>query len=226
MELMLTGPLKFHYLLASLLLLIILYPLVVQATGDYLLIDILLSLTLIASIYAVSQRHALVAVGILFSLATLASLWYAAVTLDSFVALLSLVLGFVFFFYTIVILLIHLFRQPHITLGELSAAVSCYLLLGINGAFLFAIVDYLLPGSFIPLGSGIPMPEGPIPHFSIYLYYSLTSLTTLGYGDIVPVSPPARIFSSLEAAIGQIYLTVLVARLVGLHISHTTRYPE
>ncbi|RME35647.1 MAG: potassium channel protein [Gammaproteobacteria bacterium] len=228
MELLLTGPLRFHYLLVSLLLLIIVYPLVVQTTESYLLIDILLSLTLIAGIWVVSERHAQVALGILLSLLTLATLWYAAVTFNPLVALTSLVLGFVFFSYTISLLLIHLFRQPHVTLGELSAAVSCYLLLAINGAFLFAIIDYLLPGSFVALGNNVPLPwaGSPVPHFSNYLYFSITSLTTLGYGDIVPVTPPARVFSSLESAIGQIYLTVLVARLVGLHISRTTRYPE
>jgi len=226
MEVPVIGQRKFHYLLASLLLLIIIYPLVVGTTRGYLLVDILLSVTLIASIYAVSQKHYLVFLGSLLSLLTLATLWYAAVTVNPSVALLSLGVGFTFFFYTIVVILVHLFRQPHVSLGELSAAVGCYLLLAINGAFLFAIIDYLIPGSFIALGAGIPLPAGPLPHFSNYLYFSLTSLTTLGYGDIVPVSPPARVFSSLESAIGQIYLTVLVARLVGLHISYTTQYPE
>ncbi len=56
----------------------------------------------------------------------------------------------------------------------------------------------------------------------IPMYYSFVALTTLGYGNIVPVSPPARILAILEATLGQIYLTVLVARLVGLHIAHVT----
>ena len=56
----------------------------------------------------------------------------------------------------------------------------------------------------------------------IPIYFSFVTLTTLGYGDMVPVSPPARILAILEAVVGQIYLTVLVARLVGLHIVHVT----
>ena len=51
-------------------------------------------------------------------------------------------------------------------------------------------------------------------------YFSFITLTTLGHGDIVPQSPVARTFATLEAVVGQIYLTVLVARLVGLHIVH------
>lgn len=55
------------------------------------------------------------------------------------------------------------------------------------------------------------------------IYYSFVTLTTLGYGDIVPVSPSARSLATLEALTGQLYLTVLVARLVGLQITHSAR---
>jgi hypothetical protein len=53
------------------------------------------------------------------------------------------------------------------------------------------------------------------------LYFSLATLTTLGYGDIVPTSAVSRMLASVEAVVGQLYLTVLVARLVGLHIAHS-----
>lgn len=49
------------------------------------------------------------------------------------------------------------------------------------------------------------------------VYYSFSTLTTLGYGDITPLSKPARMFAVTEAIVGQIYLTVLVARLLGLY---------
>ena len=55
------------------------------------------------------------------------------------------------------------------------------------------------------------------------IYYSFVTLTTLGYGDIVPTSAIARMFSAIEAVTGQLYLAVLVAQLVGLHISQSTR---
>jgi voltage-gated potassium channel Kch len=54
-------------------------------------------------------------------------------------------------------------------------------------------------------------------------YFSFITLTTTGYGDIVPRSPLARTFAMLEAVMGQFYLAVLVARLVGLHIVHAPR---
>jgi voltage-gated potassium channel Kch len=54
------------------------------------------------------------------------------------------------------------------------------------------------------------------------LYYSVVTLTTLGYGDVTPVTTAARMTAALEAMVGQVYLVVLVARLVGLNVSQTT----
>jgi hypothetical protein len=56
------------------------------------------------------------------------------------------------------------------------------------------------------------------------LYFSFATLTTLGYGDIVPVSAIARTLATLEAITGQLYLAVLVARLVGLHIAESLEH--
>ena len=55
----------------------------------------------------------------------------------------------------------------------------------------------------------------------LYLYYSFVTLSTLGYGDITPVSAPTRVLSWFEAVTGELYLAVLIARLVGLHIVHS-----
>lgn len=52
------------------------------------------------------------------------------------------------------------------------------------------------------------------------MYFSLVTLTTLGYGDIIPLSAPAKSVVVMEALVGQIYLTVLIARLVGIHIAN------
>jgi Ion channel len=56
-----------------------------------------------------------------------------------------------------------------------------------------------------------------------FIYLSLITLTTVGYGDIVPVTRPARMLAALEGVIGQLYLAVLIARLIGLHASRRSR---
>jgi voltage-gated potassium channel Kch len=54
--------------------------------------------------------------------------------------------------------------------------------------------------------------------FFPFFYFSLVTMTTVGYGDMSPVTTVARTFASMEAIIGQLYLTILVARLVGMHL--------
>jgi hypothetical protein len=82
-------------------------------------------------------------------------------------------------------------------------------------SFIFGAVESLHPGSFsIPEIQGISTSR----HF---LYYSFVTITTLGYGDITPVTSLARSLSTLEAVIGQLYLVVQVAWLVGVHVSQS-----
>ena len=71
------------------------------------------------------------------------------------------------------------------------------------------------PGSF-----AIPQGMGEETRFT-FIYYSFVTITTLGYGDVTPVADVAKSFSFIEAVVGQIYLVVLVARLVGIHIAQS-----
>jgi hypothetical protein len=97
---------------------------------------------------------------------------------------------------------------------RLMGSLCIYLLLGILWAVYYALIEMLDSGAFhyaVPVGATLPS--------SHFLYYSFVTLTTLGYGDVVPISPLVRTASYLEAVIGQVYLTVLVASLVGRHVS-------
>ena len=115
------------------------------------------------------------------------------------------------------IILSHVLRAERVSREKIFGALSVYLLLGVIWSLLFIMVDFLVPGSF-RYGQDRALTGAEM------VYYSFVTLTTLGYGDIVPVSPSARSLATLEALTGQLYLTVLVARLVGLHITHSSRY--
>ena len=93
-----------------------------------------------------------------------------------------------------------------VDMNRVFGAVCVYLLIGLSWAILFGLVDRF-PGedSFRGL-DGAP---------GTYLYFSFVTLTTLGYGDIVPLSAAARTLVALEATLGQLYLAILVAALVG-----------
>ena len=95
-------------------------------------------------------------------------------------------------------------------------ALIGFLLLGICFAALHSILAYVSPGSIKGL---VILPEKPMQHVSFY--YSFVTLTTLGYGDIVPISPAARALAYLEALFGQVYIAVFVARFVGIEVAQT-----
>lgn len=109
-----------------------------------------------------------------------------------------------------------------VTLDKIYGAACVYLLIGLTFAVLFQFLDGVVgEGAFVfPLGPvDAGFASGGQDTLPTFLYHSFVTLTTLGYGDVVPVNPWARLLSSTEAIVGQLYLTILVARLVGLHIS-------
>ena len=104
----------------------------------------------------------------------------------------------------------YLGRPGEVTKGRLYVSVALYLLIGVSWFTFYAIIDLLRPGSFAE--SGVRL-TGKI-LTSKLLYFSMVSLTTLGYGDIVAVRPEARMMATLEAAAGVLYIAITVARLV------------
>ncbi|MHC4130271.1 MAG: potassium channel family protein [Planctomycetota bacterium] len=112
------------------------------------------------------------------------------------------------------------------TWNTIAASLCIYLLMIVLWSDFYAIVALLDPAAFKLPAEYISV--GAYKNFAgqgsaIALYYSLVTMTTLGYGDIVPVAPPARTLAGMQAVTGQLYIAVLVARLVGLHIAQSTR---
>jgi hypothetical protein len=115
----------------------------------------------------------------------------------------------------ILLILDYIFRQVKVSREVLFAAIVVYILFGVMWSAIFRFLELCQPGSFhIPHGLSNDV-------HGIFLYYSFVTLTTLGYGDISPISAPARALAILEAIIGQMYVAVLIARLMGTHISQS-----
>jgi len=122
----------------------------------------------------------------------------------------------------LVTILINVWQQQTVRTDTIVGGIVVYLMLGVAFAILFQLVEFVAPGSFV-----VSNPEagrwGPWePSTGIYprlFFFSFVTLTTLGYGDVVPASEPAAALTSLEAVMGALYLTVLIARLVGLHVA-------
>jgi voltage-gated potassium channel len=109
-------------------------------------------------------------------------------------------------------------RQREVTGETICMAVSVYLLMGFSWALLYAIIFQLHPGAFSGIATANQTTE--FQHFfPIFGYFSLTTLSTIGFGDITPLTLQARYAAVAEGITGQFYLAILVARLVGLQMS-------
>ncbi len=113
--------------------------------------------------------------------------------------------------FTLFNLLDRITRAETSDIDTICGGIACYLLIGVAWALTYRVVELVAPGSF-SIGA-----EGGQALWSDYLYFSLTTMTTLGYGDIAPLKPFARIWSTLEAVTGTLYIALLVARLVGIY---------
>ena len=107
------------------------------------------------------------------------------------------------------------FRSERIGADQVLGGVVLYLNIGLTFAVVYALVSHLSPGAFsLPT----PAPERPL-HPSYFAYFSFVTLTTVGYGDTVPVQAVAKSLATLEAALGQLYPAIILARLVSIEVS-------
>ena len=111
-------------------------------------------------------------------------------------------------------ILLYVIRQQTIATETILAALCVYLLFGVVWGLAYALVEQLTPDAF-----RFPETVSASAIQQQLLYFSLVTLTTAGYGDISPQSPFAQALANLEAILGQIYLAVLVARLVGIQVA-------
>jgi hypothetical protein len=92
-------------------------------------------------------------------------------------------------------------------------------MIGVLFTFMFQIVLNHNPYA-------ITFPDNTTPKIETIIYFSFTTLTTLGYGDILPNSPSARTVAILEAITGVLYIAILVARLLGIFVNNTNDTPK
>jgi hypothetical protein len=206
---------RFLFLFISLLCFFVVSPLLRGFIGIQVLLDIFLSAILITALYTFSRKKHLLLIGTLLALPMLAATWSTYFVKIPFMYLASQCFGIVFIAFMVGTILSYVFKQYDITLDVINGAVVVYLLTAVMWAFIFRVIEVLQPGSFT-----ITQGLGEETQFA-FIYYSLVTITTLGYGDITPVTDVAKSFSALEAVVGQIYLVVLVARLVGINIAQS-----
>ena len=128
---------------------------------------------------------------------------------------------FAFFVLTFAIALIikNIFSNDAVTIDTIAESLCAYLLLGIAFAVIYGLIDTLQPGSFISSLNGELVPFSGEGDGLNRIYFSFITLLTVGYGDIAPHTHAAKLTTIIEGFFGQVYLVVLIARLVGMHVS-------
>ena len=118
-----------------------------------------------------------------------------------------------------VLILREVMRAERVSADTIYGSLAVYLLLGLLWGLVFTVQEVHARGSFDFGVRGSP--TGDIDLLRDMIGFSYTTITTLGYGNIAPANPRADALATLEAIVGQIYLTVLVARLVGIQVSQS-----
>lgn len=175
-----------------------------------------LSVALFFSLYAVQKQQNFRSFAVVLLLPLLILYWLGIHEIISFSRLGSYILFALYFGLLVFSYASQLFRSPRITLNMIYATLCLYLVIGLFWGTLYTLLYEISPGAYA--GGLLEIDSGT--HLTTFNYFSLVTLTTLGYGDITPQTPGAAALCQIEAITGQFYTTVVVAWLVGNFVSN------
>ena len=205
---------KFFYLFLCQILLLVLFPYLEKPGLPILLFRLLGAAAFVSGVYAVSERRAqwIAALALAVPAGVLNAV--AAFRPDPRLAVPTLIFTILFLVFTLVSLLRAVVRAERVTGDTIYGAISVYLLMALTWAAAYLLLVTVQPDA-------LAMDAARHPHhtmdWSDCVFYSFVTLTSLGYGDILPMTQQARSLSMLEAVSGIMYVAILIARLVGLY---------
>lgn len=214
----LLSPGKHLPLLLALVALFLLYPAMVE--GSRLrLFRFGFAGVLVLSVYSLGRRRRQLWTAALLGLPAVAGQLVAYAVPDSgLLPMVAASLGLLFLAYTTVVVSRSVLAVGPVTGDKIAGAVSVYLLLGLIWAFLYGLLAMAAPASF-RWPDDLAGEPGHGQGESAFIYFSFATLSTLGYGDISPASHWSQTFAWMEAVTGQLFLAILIARLVGLQVA-------
>ncbi len=218
-------PGRFTILLAAILLLLVTQPIFSGHAFAQIFATATISLVLLSALYAFRTTKTYFTIAVILMVPSIGSRFVLQFTANPTLELVGGISSCLFLTVTVFALVSRLFTVKSVTFDTISAAICAYLLLGVAWAYAFAIVELRHPGSFsnAVLHSTAENMAPLLASFHTFVYYSFVCLTTTGFGDILPVSEGARSLSVMEAVFGQLYMAILIARLVGLEIAQSMK---
>ena len=183
-------------------------------------LNLFLSNIVICSIYLLKVEKKILAIGIVLGAIALVFIWLGGTIFGHYRDLFVVGFYIAFLFYIVFFLLRFLIRCQHVDSNTIYAAMCLYIFIANIWMFIYTIIfmfdsqafSFSIEPGFIHSNNFLEM----ISHFS---YFSFVTLTTLGYGDILPATPIARAWVSIETIVGQFYLAIILARLVSISLN-------
>jgi voltage-gated potassium channel len=210
--------LKYPALLVALVLLFVVYPILVGIFPSNFWFDVILATATLAVGFTLlnqkNRRSLAIGLGIPAILFTLSShavgdTWTLAISLIGHVFLTA------FLGLSVTVLLVHVVLANVSVACKITGSICGYLLLGIFFAVMASMIDQLDPKAYLMNEDLLAQFKETGGRMSLFVYYSFVTMTTLGYGDMTPISQAARTLAWFEAVAGQFYVAILVAGLVG-----------
>jgi hypothetical protein len=199
------------YLFTTLLVMILLAPFIEGEHGGVLARNVINLFVVLSAVAAVGRSLISFLSVLVLAVPALALRWMSMSSSNAL--LIDLALGFDAAVYAtaIALLLRYVFDREVMTSDRLWGAASAYLMIGLLWTFIFAIVDRIHPGSFSVRGAVATLELHDL------IYFSFSSLTTTGFGDIVPLGRVAKTAATLQVIVGQLFIAILIAKLVGVY---------
>ena len=208
---------RFLILICLILGLIVLVPILKEFAALRIFLDIFITAIYISMVYTVSLKKRHLYIGALLAMLMLISLWLQYFYQSNLVFAIGRICGILLLIMVIINTLAFIFKSEDVTIEVIYAAMLVYLLMALMWSFAYGLLELINSASF---NVALSPDQG---YQMRFIYYSFVTITTLGYGDITPATELASSFSILEAVVGQLYLVVVVARLVGMHVSSKSR---
>jgi voltage-gated potassium channel len=207
---------RFMKLLVLLLSMLVLVPLLEELFQVQSLGGPFFSAVIIYAVYSFNRNKRLLAAAVALALPAIASMWLKPFVQTKWVAICGELCGSMFVAIVTIAIIVHISRQKDIDTDTIAGAIVAYLLMALMWALLYGVLEAAHPGAFI-------FPEGTTPGQEVFTYFSFVTITTVGYGSIVPITPVTRAFANMEAVVGQLYLVILVSWLVGMYVSKKSK---
>lgn len=208
---------RWFYLFHALIGLLFLYPYLHGDVGSFTtgLLALLNTCVILVIAYTASYNKRQFVFALILALPALLVLWIPHAPYSREITLLSTGL---IYLYAIILIVPYLVHSEEVGTEEIFGATSLYILIGLVWATLYQWVEILAPNSFyLEAAQNIDH----VMDLSDFLFFSFTTLTTLGYGDITPVTAQARSLSILEAITGVIFIAGILSRAIGLYVAQS-----